>query len=190
MRRALLRSGVPLYYTEGFNPHPYLSVAAPLSVGCSGVCGLLDAGTVGEVSTDGLCEAITAMLPVGLEVTEAYIPARKFDAITWIELSGELYYEMEPPPDIAERLYSLFEKTSIIITKKTKRGSSEFDIAPYIRDAVIFSKELRFSLKVSAKDPTVTPEHILSALNAGSCAPDAVFFTRLEQYDADMNAFR
>ena len=44
MRRALLRAGIELKYSEGFNPHPYMSVALPLPVGCSSICELIDIG--------------------------------------------------------------------------------------------------------------------------------------------------
>jgi len=42
MRRALLRAGVSLKYSEGFNPHPYMSVALPLPIGCASVCEFMD----------------------------------------------------------------------------------------------------------------------------------------------------
>ena len=32
-QRALIRAGMPLAYSEGFNPRPRLSLAAPLAVG-------------------------------------------------------------------------------------------------------------------------------------------------------------
>ena len=34
MARVLRRAGIPLWYTEGFNKHPYITFAAPLSLGC------------------------------------------------------------------------------------------------------------------------------------------------------------
>ena len=33
MTRAIRRSRIPLWYTEGFNPHPYMTFALPLSLG-------------------------------------------------------------------------------------------------------------------------------------------------------------
>ena len=50
MRRALLRSGIRLVYSEGFNPHPYISSAIPLSVGCGSLCEALDFETVEKLS--------------------------------------------------------------------------------------------------------------------------------------------
>ena len=36
--RILKRSGLPVYYTQGFNPHIYLSFACPLSLGQESIC--------------------------------------------------------------------------------------------------------------------------------------------------------
>ena len=42
MQRAFSRAGYELKYSEGFNPHPQISIALPLSVGASSLCEILD----------------------------------------------------------------------------------------------------------------------------------------------------
>ena len=42
MQRALTRAQIPLWYTEGFNPHPYLCFASPLPVGVNSVTEMFD----------------------------------------------------------------------------------------------------------------------------------------------------
>ena len=42
MSRALKRAGIPLWYTEGFNPHPYMSFSLPLSLGVESLCESVD----------------------------------------------------------------------------------------------------------------------------------------------------
>ena len=138
MRRALLRAGVELKYSEGFNPHPYMSAALPLSVGYESVCELMDVGIAEGTATKGLAAIITAQLPEGLEIHEAYSPERKFSDIAWIEISGVFYYDNSIPPDICKRLSERFTEKSIIISKKTKRGSSDIDIAPFVRSVVFY----------------------------------------------------
>ena len=41
-QRALNRTGVPLAYSEGFNPHPRISLAVPLALGITGEAELMD----------------------------------------------------------------------------------------------------------------------------------------------------
>ena len=50
MSRALKRAGIPLWYTEGFNPHPYMSFSLPLSLGVESLCESVDLRITGEIT--------------------------------------------------------------------------------------------------------------------------------------------
>ena len=190
MRRALLRAGVELKYSGGFNPHPYISVALPLPVGCGSVCELMDVGIDARLSSAVSQQEINAALPEGIEVFEAYAAERKFNAIAWVRLEGVFYYDNGIPPGTASMLTERFGAECIIIKKKTKRGISDIDIAQYIRDVEFHENGvLTMKATVSAQDPTISPENILSAIS-GELAPDYALFTRTEIYDRDFNIFR
>jgi len=234
MKRALLRAGVSLKYSDGFNPHPYMSGALPLPVGSASICELLDFGAADELPPDILPEIINAVLPEGLEILEAYVPGSKFSGIKWIGLNGSLFYRVCDPAIIVDKLTEAFSAESIIITKRTKRGTSELDIVPFIRDVGFemdnsclertrdvgvsgpgtsdsernflsadaadaadacgfpVEKLIRMSVKVSAQDPSITPDNLLGALNLTDCGliPDFAAFTRTEVYDENMKTFR
>ena len=144
MQRAFIRAGVRLKYSEGFNPHPYISVALPLPVGCGSVCelmdvglmdvGLMDIGLMGIGQKGDFADRINASLPDGLYINEVYVSERKFSEIAWIQIDGILAYDDGAPPGAAERLAEHFSRGSIIIQKKTKRGTADIDVAPHIRD--------------------------------------------------------
>ena len=193
MRRALLRCGAMLKYSEGFNPHPYISVALPLPIGCGSLCELMDFAVVDAASADIQPEAISAVLPDGLEILEIYRPENKFKDIAWVGLRGALYYDGGRPADIAEKLTARFEAAGIIITKRTKRGTTDIDIAPYIREIEFYEDNgLMMSAKVSAQDPTINADNLLGALDGEYSAllPDFALFTRTEVFDGDMGEFR
>ena len=229
MRRALLRAGLNLEYSKGFNPHPYMSVALPLPVGNGSICELMDVGItidtlpdglpgkinevlpdglpgkINEVLPDGLTGKINEvlpedlpglinnLLPEGLKVSEVYIPERKFNSIAWVGISGLLCYDAGAPPDAAERLTERFTEESIVISKKTKRGVSEINISPFVRD-ISFQQlcEVTMSARISAQNPSINTENLLSALKGGheSLIPDFYDFTRTEVFDTEMNVFR
>ena len=208
MRRAFLRAGLRLKYSEGFNPHPYMSAAMPLSVGHESVCELMDVGIAEGLQPDGLPAIINAELPAGVEILEAYIPARKLSEIKWVEIMGLLYYDKGMPQDAAGSLSERFAEKSIVISKKTKSGSAELDIAPSIRDIKFyFSPDLRgggedagdteydiirLEAKISANNPTINPDNLISALEGeyGELAPAYAGFKRIEIYDREMKVFR
>ena len=66
------RAQIPLAYSEGFSPHPKLSLAAPLSVGVMGEGELMDVTVAKTVSPHWFMNAVNQQLPPGLEITEVY----------------------------------------------------------------------------------------------------------------------
>jgi radical SAM-linked protein len=69
-QRAFRRAGVELAYTEGFNPHPRLSLAAPLALGITGESELMDVYTVNAVSSQAFGAMVAPQLPAGLEIVQ------------------------------------------------------------------------------------------------------------------------
>lgn len=59
MQRALRRSGLPVRYSQGFNPHAVLSFASPLPVGVGGAEELMDVALESDVGEAAFAEALT-----------------------------------------------------------------------------------------------------------------------------------
>ena len=70
--RALRRAGIALAYSEGFSPHPRISLAAPLSVGITSEVELMDIVVEGSLTPHWLIASVNRQLPEGVEVSEAY----------------------------------------------------------------------------------------------------------------------
>ena len=186
MQRAFLRAGIKLKYSEGFNPHPYISVALPLSVGCESVCELMDVGVDGYSAS----EIKSIKLPDGISLLEAYGPERKYNDIAWIEISVNMHYENQQKSDIIKKLSICLSKDSIMITKRTKRGFKDIDIAPYIKDIEFKDGEkILFTAKISAQNPTLNADDLVSALD-DELKPDFIDVRRIELYDSNMRIFR
>jgi radical SAM-linked protein len=69
--RAMRRAGIPLEYTEGFSPHPRISLAVPLSVGVTADNELMDISITKVVSPHWFIDTVNRQLPDGLKVLEA-----------------------------------------------------------------------------------------------------------------------
>ena len=63
MQRAIARAHLPVWYTEGFNPHIYISVALPLSTGYSGEWEFLDFNCTAEELPADAVERLNAGMP-------------------------------------------------------------------------------------------------------------------------------
>ncbi|UCE97648.1 MAG: DUF2344 domain-containing protein [Dehalococcoidia bacterium] len=68
--RAFRRAGIKLAYSEGFNPHPKISVAAPLAIGVTSEAELMDVYTAGFVSPHSMKTCISQQLPLGMEILQ------------------------------------------------------------------------------------------------------------------------
>lgn len=66
--RALRRAQVPLAYSKGFNPHPRLSIAAPLAVGLMSKAELMDVFLEKEIQPERFDVLVTPHLPAGLRI--------------------------------------------------------------------------------------------------------------------------
>ena len=192
MQRAFARADLPLKFSEGFNPHPQISILLPLSVGTASICELMDFRLLEERDLKTLPDRLTAVLPDGIRALEAYESVRKSAQLKWLDIEGILEYDTVKP--MADELDAFFSRPELTIEKKTKRGSGQADIRPAI-DKIGFSdtgEGLKLRARISAQEPTLNPDHLINALRqlCPELAPDFARFTRLETYDADGNVYR
>ena len=194
MQRAFLRAGIPLKYSEGFNPHAQISFALPLSVGTASSCEIMDFRLNGYLELSEIPYRLNRALPEGITVLDAYEWDVKFKNIKWLDVDGVFEYDDRDPSDMLLKLMDFFNRDTIVIKKKSKSGTNDFDIAPNIRSIAFDVKEHKVRLKalISAQEPTLNPELLPSALEqlAPQLKPDFASFTRMQIYDGQMNIFR
>lgn len=194
MQRAFSRAGYELKYSEGFNPHPQISIALPLSVGTASLCEIMDFKLKEEADISEIPARLTAALPEGIEVTDCYEPQRKAAELKYLRVAGVFEYDERDTEEMAKALEDFYSAGEIVITKKTKRGMGETDIKPAIREIGFKAREGAVELEavISAQEPTLNPELLADALRqlAPDIAPDFAKFTRLESYDKNMEIYR
>lgn len=194
MQRAFFRAELPLKYSEGFNPHPLLSIALPLSVGAASECELMDFRLREDTDLAALPARLTSVLPEGIEVLEAYEFTRKFAALKWLGICGVFEYDERGAGEMVPALTAFYSREALVVTRKTKRGVGQADIRPAIREIRFREREGAVELEavISAQEPTLNPELLVEALRqlAPELAPDFARFTRLETYDETMQVFR
>ena len=177
-QRAFIRAGIPVKHSEGFNPHPKMSIAAPLQLGCESVCEVLDVQILSGPAD--LPAALNPVLPEGLRVLGAGEPVLGVGKIAWAD--WELTFER----DCAEAESLLRAGKPLVVEKKTKRGLNPLDLAPHIRVLDREGEILR--LRIRAAEPTVNTGDVSRALeNCGLPAPRKCRRTAL--YDADFKGF-
>ena len=194
LTRAFLRAECRLKYSEGFNPHPQISIALPLSVGAESICEIMDFKLLEDRQPQDILVALSKQLPEGIEAIEVYSSERKVKELKWLKITGIFEYDERNAGNMAVKLNEFYAKDSIVISKKTKRGIGESDIKQAIKE-IAFTDDgdnVRLDAIVSAQGPTLNPELLAEALRQlnPEIAPDYAKFRRLEVYDENMRIFR
>ena len=179
-QRAMIRAGVRVRHSEGFNPHPKMSIALPLQLGCESVCEVLDVSVL--EAPENLTEALNAALPEGIAILSAGPVGAPVREIAWTEWA--LAFPEEAAAAEAEKILRL---PSLPVEKKTKRGVGTLDIAPHIRDQERRGSVLQLLLR--ADSPTVNTGDVRRALEAVSGRDIPMRALRLRLLRDDLKSF-
>ena len=174
MAKVLVRAKAPLWYSKGFNPHPKLIFALPLSVGAQSECEYLDVRVERAIPPYELMEHINAELTEELRFLDAYYAETALEDIYWAEYDFEIK-TAGADEKMAKDMADILSAESVIILKKAKDKYKkiffkEIDIAEYVRDvSVRFEDEtIKINAKVSASinqtHPHINPENIVTML--------------------------
>ncbi|MCL2300241.1 MAG: TIGR03936 family radical SAM-associated protein [Firmicutes bacterium] len=130
MSRAVRRAGLPIWYTEGFNPHPYLSFALPLPLGQEGLREAMDLRLLEDMPLDEAARRFDGVLPEGIEILCATQPWCGPGEIAAAE------YEIALPQGDAAAMQALLEEGNLTAKKMGKQGhrkvEKEIALAPLI----------------------------------------------------------
>ena len=166
--RVLVRAGIPMWYTQGFNPHAKIVFGLPLSVGAESLCEYVDLRIDRDMGNREIKERLNAALTEELCVLDVYTaPERSvFADIIWarydirVRTSGLT-------PSLAEEIKAYLTASPLMMDKKSKSGIRQVDITTLIRslEASVEEDELRIGalLCVSGSD-YLNPEYLIRAL--------------------------
>ena len=201
MHKIIVRAGLPLWYTEGFNPKPKMIFAAPLSVGTESVCEYMDLRLVDRIPEEEAKERLNANMTDEMQVTEAYYPETKLTELKWLTY-GIKIKTAGADVDLAESCERLLLSDSVEVEKKTKdkKGATKLvDIRPLIKNAKCsFDGEhilIKATLSADASS-FLNPEYIIKALRSylgilsDPCIVNEYYSViRTDAYKEDMTEF-
>ena len=200
MHKVIVRAGLPLKYTEGFNPKPKMVFAAPLSVGTESVCEFVDIRLSERMDTEeAKCRLNEKMAPE-LQVVSAYYPETKLTDLKWFSYTIRITTSGQSE-ELAKAFETLLLSDDVVIEKKTKSGSPvSLNIRPLIKSvsATLDGDAIRMNAVLSADASAfLNPEHVIKALRARLGILSAEDLTseyysimREEAYREDMSLFR
>jgi radical SAM-linked protein len=167
--RAFRRAGLPLAFSEGFNPHPRLTFAPALSVGVTSSGEYLDAEFYEDIPAKEVITRLNSSLPEGLKILKAGFPDEKYalskiNAASYtVAISGDISRE-----DMERAVKELLNQKQIIVDKVSKGKVRKVDIAPLIHCIKVLSEDagevlLRMEVVVG-QGGSVSPDIIVKEL--------------------------
>ena len=194
-QRVFPRTELEIRHTQGFHPHPILSIVLPLPVGQQSDCELMDFEVTQESDGGGIAEKLNTGLPTGLEVLACYPAQRPVKELCWLEADISFEYDRPLPADAAEQLMFLFCRETLTVEKRTKhKDLAEVDIAPMIGSVQLKQEPGRVfgSVRVQAQNPGLNPQLLAQAVerNLPELAPDFLRVRRRRILDENGKDFR
>jgi radical SAM family uncharacterized protein/radical SAM-linked protein len=155
--RAVARAKLPLWETEGFHRHVYLTFALPLSLGQESLCEILEAKLIQQMPLNELTKRLNAVLPKELMIRGCEFPQEKTANIVKAE------YEIRGAFTAGE-VAAFLAQNSIVVQKTTKhKGTQDLDIKPFIEVKSVADGRMRLVLPAGGA-LTVNPSLVITAL--------------------------
>lgn len=125
--RAIRRAGLPILYSQGYNPRPMMVFALPLGVGIDTLGDYVDISMSREVDVNELMEKVNPFLPKGVKLYGGInIDEPKNSLMSVVTIAKYRF----TAPEIKSKMRSLVTRDELRVTKKSKGKLVETDIRP------------------------------------------------------------
>lgn len=169
-KRSLKKAGITLAYSQGFNPHPKMGFAQPLSLGYTSKCELLELETDMDFEPAVIKEKVADIMPEGVTILSAErLPEQIKSLASAVE---EAYYQVVFPvtsdsADFVKILSDYLEQEEILAEKRQKKTKKmvTVDIRKKIRAIEIAEGEkLTLILKLDCGSiSNLSPEQVITS---------------------------
>ncbi len=136
-QRAFNRAGIQLAYSEGFNPHPRMSLAAPLALGVTSEAELMDIVLTRWSSPQAFTAAVSRQLPLGVNMLQVLplgleLPSLQ-SQVCFAEYSVAVPTALDAPA-VTASLDALLDRETIPWQHRRDTGLRNYDLRPLIED--------------------------------------------------------
>lgn len=183
------------WYTEGFNPHLYLTFALPLSLGYESGAETVDFRLASHVPYREVVEKLNAVLPAGFKAYKAAKPVMNAKVIRFADYNISFTADGIDPEVVLAEWYRCFTRESVTVKKFTKRGAEDVDLkaGEKIKLSKLKQFENRFCFKarlVSGVELNINPNLVLQAFREFcEIEPQDVEIKRVAVYNGKMEEF-
>lgn len=193
MIRAIQKSRLPVWHTEGFNVHPYITFALPLSLGFRGERESMDMRILDDKLKLGVIkEELNKCLPCGLEVFDVTEPKAKPGAINSAKFKMRLSTDDISIEELYSKIQEMLGADEILVDKKTKKGIKKIDIKEFFKDTKHYDTEKDIVLRVTlpaGSTTNINPTLLVKAIEEKYGIEVYYDITRVDVFDVEGRPF-
>ena len=161
LQRALRRTGIMAKYSEGFNPHPKLSIAYPLSLGVESIGEIAEVEILSDMAIHDFISRMNDCLPQGMLITEAseYLGNQSVPSMVCSQVYRFIITHHNPTSvdETINSLPGLLQNDYVITREKKKKNKlirKELNVTSYISEIELIGTnqldvEIRIVIQVS-----------------------------------------
>ena len=192
MTRTMKRAGIPIGFSQGFNPHALLSFSTPLELGVASTAEYMDIQLTQELKETELIELFNNHLPRGFKVLSCLKVTKKVPKLmAWLErgvykIQSSCFNEGL----LSQIIGDINKQDEIIITKRSKRSTKQINAKEMFSDLIaVDSNTLQVSLQTGQKGNLKVSQFIeVMELASGIKLPDwkSVRVELLGEYNGEL----
>ncbi len=172
--RAMRRASIPLAYSEGYTPHPRISLAAPLPVGVTSAAEMMDVYLSRRMSSLTFVKGLSAQCPPGLSVLAAEEVPLSLPSLQSLVRSAE--YEVTCPTAVStgavrNSIQAFLDAETFPWEHRRDTGVRQYDLRPLVFNLTLeewtpegfkVSMHLRLDTQGAGR-----PDQVIAALGFG-----------------------
>ncbi|HPE94825.1 MAG TPA: TIGR03936 family radical SAM-associated protein [Bacillota bacterium] len=181
--RMLMRSALPVYFTEGFNPHAKVVFAVPLAIFQQSVYEIFDFALSEDVPYDEAFDSLSASSVPDLPIIRTAQPVRKLGDCRYGSYS--ITFDTDADPQSIRALFS----GAVTVLKKTKKTCTETDISPQIKKLSVRESNGQTEVECvldAAANLYLNPQYIVDHITKNVPHTERPLITRTGLYCEDM----
>ncbi len=194
MTRAVRRAEIPLWYTEGFNPHPYMTFLMPLPLGQAGLREPLDIRIENDMPVEDIRNRLNSVMPEGVEIVAVEEPKNKPNEIAAAEYDIEAGFLSEGEAEgFAAGATAVIDGGVLNAEKRSKRGIKTVNLCEMVRSFECVSDGTSVKIKTvlaAGNSVNLNAELLMNSLFAEFAAePESFSVIRTKLLCEDLSLF-
>ena len=163
--RAITRAKITLWYTEGYNPRPYMTFSMPLTLGVDGMAEAMDLRIEGDMTDEEIYDRLAPVMPPDITVYQVAPPVHKMADIQYSRYEFLVEQHQLSPEELMSSFQNSAADPDIYIEKLGKKGREKV-----MKQIPIHEHTREFSVE-ALEDGTVRMEVLLTSNNAFGINP-------------------